>query len=65
MDKVILFGGSFNPIHKGHVEVAKTAKQDFPGAKILFVPVFSHPTKKNLISFEHHLYQYLNKQYLL
>jgi nicotinate-nucleotide adenylyltransferase len=50
-----LFGGTFDPIHRGHVAVARAAQQRFNLARILFVPAGSPPHKKDvqLTSFPH------------
>ncbi len=38
MDKIIVFGGTFNPIHNAHLEIAKIASEILDGAKVLFMP---------------------------
>lgn len=40
-----IFGGSFNPIHKAHVEFAKAFKYDFNLDLVYFVPAFQSPFK--------------------
>jgi nicotinate-nucleotide adenylyltransferase len=42
-----LFGGTFDPIHRGHIAVARAAQQRFSLAKIFFVPAGSPPHKRN------------------
>ncbi len=44
--KIGLLGGSFNPVHNGHVELAQTALDSFDLDKILFLPSGNHPLKK-------------------
>ena len=44
--KIGLLGGSFNPIHNGHLELAQTALDSFNLDKILFLPSGNHPLKK-------------------
>lgn len=48
-----VMGGSFNPIHLGHVLLAMTVKQTQPVDKVVVVPVFKHFVKKDLLPFEH------------
>ncbi|MGJ4747677.1 nicotinate-nicotinamide nucleotide adenylyltransferase [Leptospira sp. SA-E8] len=43
-----VFGGSFDPPHLGHVEVAKSFWENFPSAKeLLIIPNHSSPWKQN------------------
>lgn len=45
--KILVFGGSFDPVHLGHVKIAKTTAKKFAIDKVLFVPSkISH--QKNL-----------------
>ena len=49
--KLCVFQGTFNPIHKIHIKVAKFVKQNYDFDKILFIPAFIPPHKnvdKNL-----------------
>jgi nicotinate-nucleotide adenylyltransferase len=41
-----LFGGTFDPIHRGHLTVARAAQQRFDLRRILFVPAASPPHKQ-------------------
>ena len=54
---IILFGGSFDPVHRGHIEVAVFAAQYLHAQKCLFVPAKRSPLKINapLASDEHRL----------
>ena len=44
--KIGIFGGTFDPIHQGHLGVAEAAYEQFPLDKIYFVPAYSPPHKK-------------------
>lgn len=41
-----LFGGTFDPIHRGHLTVARAAQQRFQLGKVLFVPAAMPPHKQ-------------------
>ncbi len=43
----ILFGGSFDPIHNGHLAMIQTALAHLPHAKLLLVPAACSPFKTN------------------
>ena len=42
--KIILFGGTFDPIHSGHVVVAKAAVEYIGARKAIFVPAGISPS---------------------
>jgi len=44
--RIGIFGGSFNPIHKGHLFFAETAYSELNLDQIFFVPTFSTPLKE-------------------
>jgi nicotinate-nucleotide adenylyltransferase len=43
--KIILFGGTFDPVHKGHIKVAMSAAKKICAEKILLVPAKCSPHK--------------------
>lgn len=45
--KVGFMGGSFNPIHSGHLDLAKAAKKEYNLDKVLFIPNNINPIKEN------------------
>lgn len=42
----IYFGGAFDPVHMGHMDAVKIARDFFPNAKITIVPGFLVPTSE-------------------
>ncbi len=42
-----VLGGTFDPIHKGHIEVAEAARTRLNLARVLFVPAGPTPLKEN------------------
>ena len=55
--KIGIYGGSFNPVHKGHVSVAEFAIENLELDKLVFVPAFKSPFKSKVkyISGEHRI----------
>lgn len=45
--KVGLFGGTFNPVHWGHLRPAEEIREAFDLAQIIFIPVHIPPHKKS------------------
>jgi nicotinate-nucleotide adenylyltransferase len=43
---VILFGGTFDPIHNGHTHVAEAAAEKIGAAKVVFIPAKRSPHKQ-------------------
>lgn len=44
--RIGLFGGSFNPIHMGHLVIAEAAWQEFSLERIVFIPTADTPGKE-------------------
>ena len=54
---IAFFGGTFDPIHRGHIVVAESAAKRFDLGKVLFVPAELPPHKQNqsFSSFAHRM----------
>lgn len=44
--KIGIYGGAFNPIHNGHISLAKQLKKAYSLDRIIFIPVCSSPHKE-------------------
>lgn len=53
-DSIILFGGTFDPIHKGHLLVAKNALRELKADKVIFIPA-KNPRWKVPLECKHRL----------
>lgn len=47
MGRIGLFGGTFDPPHKAHTELAKKVSEDFSLDKVIFIPAGNPPHKQN------------------
>ena len=47
--KIALYLGSFNPFHNGHLEVVKTALNNFKMDKVIIVPTMQNPWKEEKV----------------
>lgn len=45
--RIALYGGSFDPVHEGHLEVARTLKELFALDEVVFVPAHVAPHKRD------------------
>ncbi|QLE59295.1 nicotinate (nicotinamide) nucleotide adenylyltransferase [Nostoc sp. TCL26-01] len=54
MQHIAIFGGTFDPIHYGHLLIAETALEQIPIEKVIWVPSRNPPHKK-AAAFEHRL----------
>jgi len=48
-----IFGGTFNPIHSAHLEMARQAADQFHLDRVLFIPAGNPPHKRAGTPFEH------------
>jgi len=53
--KLAILSGTFNPIHKAHIAVAKYVKEKFNYDEILIIPAYNPPLKDNCESALHRL----------
>lgn len=53
MKKIILFGGSFDPIHYGHLNMAQKALKQRRAFELWFIPNLVSPFKSESSSFDH------------
>lgn len=55
--KVGILGGSFDPVHNGHLDTSMIAQEQFALDSIIFIPTVGNPLKENapIASFEHRL----------
>ena len=44
--RIAILGGSFDPIHLGHLQIAKTALKKLAIDEVWFMPTFSTPLKQ-------------------
>jgi nicotinate-nucleotide adenylyltransferase len=51
--RTAIFGGTFDPIHSAHLEVARRAADQFGLDRVLFIPAGNPPHKHAEVSFEH------------
>lgn len=56
-EKVALFGGTFDPVHYGHLQLAEWIKDKLQLDRVIFIPVRIHPFHKrqDIASPEHRL----------
>ena len=48
LKKIGLIGGTFDPVHNGHLHLAKEAQKFFDLERVIFVPAFRSPHKLGL-----------------
>lgn len=54
MRRVAIFGGSFNPVHWGHLLIAEAALSQFALDEVVWLPTQAPPHKSTLMSTFHH-----------
>ena len=53
--KILLYGGTFNPIHNGHLWMAQEAVERLSFNEVIFIPSAAPPHKEDVLSFPHRL----------
>ena len=51
--RTAIFGGTFDPVHSAHLEMARRAADQFRLDRVLFIPAGNPPHKRADASFEH------------
>ncbi len=46
MKRIAFYGGSFDPLHNGHLTIARTLSEQFELDEFVFIPAFHAPHKK-------------------
>ncbi len=59
LKKIGLFGGTFDPIHKAHIYIAKKAKEEYSLDEVFFIPSATPPHKVKTTAYNHR-YEMLN-----
>ena len=52
-NNVGVFGGTFDPVHLGHIYLAKHVRQEYSLNKIVFLPTGNPPHKADILDREH------------
>ena len=47
MKRIAFYGGSFDPLHVGHLEIARALSEQFDLDEFVFIPAFHAPHKKD------------------
>ena len=52
--KIGIFGGTFDPVHIGHLIIAEKSREQFSLSRVFFIPVFKHPYNKRIYADPEH-----------
>jgi nicotinate-nucleotide adenylyltransferase len=56
-----VFGGTFDPVHNGHIEIIKNAQIELPIEHMFIVPVYRNPFKNSNIATDYKRVEWLRK----
>jgi nicotinate-nucleotide adenylyltransferase len=59
--RIGILGGTFNPIHNGHIKIAETAKKKCSLESVILLPTGNPPHKKNKITDKSHRYKMVSE----
>ncbi|MEF3192486.1 MAG: nicotinate (nicotinamide) nucleotide adenylyltransferase [Campylobacterales bacterium] len=59
MSAAALFGGSFDPVHQGHLEIIRLAEKILPVDHIIIVPAWQNPFKDKTVAPAHKRLEWL------
>jgi nicotinate-nucleotide adenylyltransferase len=62
--KIAIFGGSFDPIHTGHIKIIKKALKELDIDYIILVPTYLNPFKKEFTALPKIRLKWLKKTFL-
>ena len=47
--RVALFGGTFDPVHEGHLSIARAARESLELDQVVFIPVYPEPGTSEIL----------------
>jgi nicotinate-nucleotide adenylyltransferase len=56
-----LFGGTFNPVHYGHLRAAEEARESLKLEKVIFIPAFAPPLKSEELADPTHRFEMVSR----
>jgi nicotinate-nucleotide adenylyltransferase len=59
--RIGIFGGTFNPVHMGHVRAVEEIREQCSLERVLFIPSYVPPHKKKLLTPAAHRYAMVNR----
>ena len=62
--RIAIFGGSFDPPHKGHIAIVREALRTLPIDMLIVMPTFLNPFKERFAASPHLRYRWLRKIFL-